>query len=232
MLPVSDGVRAVWLCPSFQLPALLGGPILPGPARGLPFQSIVTVTPPLFPAQDVFLLHPKPAPPVPLSPAPICFPLGTPAPQPSCSTAAPAGPPPRWPLPTGPGRPQAAAVEVTLPRRNIGSPLCYGASVPPTLEASVLRSPHPEACPPPYPRSAGPRGPTSLSGHRAAIPLPGTRFPILGSVNYCSSRWLKFFPPRALLHCSLKICDPRRLPHLSGYLCFLPTWPASAKTWV
>lgn len=176
---------------------------------------------------------PKPAPPVPLSPAPHLLSSrhtsGTTALLLHCCSCW--APPPRWPLlHTGPppGRPQAAARWGSFSRRNIGSPLCYGASVPPTLEASVLRKPTRPAHPPTPGGRTAPVARPHPAVTRAAIPLPGTRFPILGSVNYCSSRWLKF-PPRALLHCSLKICDPRRLPHLSGYLCFLPTWPASCQ---
>ena len=66
----------------------------------------------------------------------------------------------------------------------------------------------------------------------AAVLLPGTRFPLPGSVNHRASRWLAFPARGGMLHCALKRCDPRRPPTLLAIYAFFPHGPHHVKTWV
>lgn len=94
MLPVSDGVRAVLACLLPTAPCLAWRSHTPWSCtRGS--ASVCVTDSSSFPSPG--RLPPPPPSLLPLCPSPqppICFPLGIPpAPQPSCSTAAPAGPP-------------------------------------------------------------------------------------------------------------------------------------------
>ena len=146
MLPVCDGVCAALACLLPTAPCLAWRSHTPWSCtRGSP--SVCVTDSSSFPSPgrlpapppSLLLLCPSPQP-------PICFPLGIPpAPQPSRSSAVPAGCPHHAGLcstlvhPRGAHRQQRGGRAFS--RRNIGSPLCYSASVPPALEASVLCKP-------------------------------------------------------------------------------------------